>query len=326
MRQCNEVFLNDPYPYASEYPADTTAHEQVYFFTRYFGNTEKNRKTLQIAKALRGGNQPVWFQYGNDNKGDLTCWYTESTNGWALLRGFEDTGDLDTLIKGFAGVMSVEVDLLPDGMCFAHFISTPGVFDFVPPRTLDGGIAQFGFLKAAKSYVIQDDSFGLIGCGCRVESSGKEVRVYPCFEGLRHDSFRGVKGVYGFEVIRTSALGTLLGVRGISTMTAALMPCWMKSCFNRVRAFSICPMLNWLTSVQSRIRGSDLRGSVHRQRKCDVVRQGRRAGCARTGHGQGVRPCRRARGRKAAAPPTASTSLRRPSISGCPPHRYRKSH
>jgi len=179
IRKCNEVFLRDPYPYSSEYPADTTAQEQVYFFTRYFGNTEKNLKTLQIIKALRGGNQPVWFQYGNDNKGDLTCWYTESTNGWALLRAFEDTGDLDTFIKGYAGVMSVEVDLLPDGMCFAHFISTPGIFDFTPPRTLDGGIAQFGFLRAVKSYVMQDDSFGLIGCGCRVESSGSEIRVYP---------------------------------------------------------------------------------------------------------------------------------------------------
>ena len=179
IRKCNEVFVSDPYPYSSEYPADTTAQEQVYFFTRYFGDTEKNLKTVQIIKALRGGNQPVWFQYGNDNKGDLTCWYTESTNGWALLRAFEDTGDLDTFIKGYAGLMSVEVDLLPDGMCFAHFISTPGIFDFTPPRTLDGGIAQFGFLKAAKSYVMRDDSFGLIGCGCRVESSGKEIRVYP---------------------------------------------------------------------------------------------------------------------------------------------------
>jgi hypothetical protein len=184
IRKCNEVFLQDPYPYASEYPVDTTAQEQVYFFTRYFGKTQKNLKTLQIMRALRGGNQPVWFQYGNDNKGDLTCWYTESTNGWALLRGFEDTGDLDTLIKGFAGVMSVEADLLTDGMCFAHFISTPGIFDFTPPRTLDGGIAQFGFLKAAKSYVIQDDSFGLIGFGCRVGSSDKQVRVYPQ-DGLR---------------------------------------------------------------------------------------------------------------------------------------------
>jgi len=184
IRKCNQVFLDDPYPYSSEYPVDTTAQEQVYFFTRYFGNTEKNRRTLQVMQALRGGNQPVWFQYGNDNKGDLTCWYTESTNGWALLRAFEDTGELDTLIKGFAGVMSVAVDLLTDGMCFAHFLSTPGIFDFTPPRTLDGGIAQFGFLKAAKAYVIQDDSFGLIGCGCHVESSTTEIRVYPQ-DGLR---------------------------------------------------------------------------------------------------------------------------------------------
>jgi len=179
MRQCNEVFLNDPYPYASEFPADDTAHEEVYFFTQYFGDTEKNLKTLQIIKALRGGNQPVWFQYGQDNKGDLTCWMTEATNGSALMRGFEDTGDLDMLIKGYAGVMSVTANLRPDGMCFAHFISTPGVLDFTPPRTLDGGVAQFAFLKAVKSYVIQDESFGLIGIGCQVETSEKEIRVYP---------------------------------------------------------------------------------------------------------------------------------------------------
>jgi hypothetical protein len=179
MKKCNEVFVSDPYPYASEFPVDTTAHEQVYFFTRYFGNTEKNRKTLQVTAALRGGNQPVWFRYGNDNKGDLASWYTESTNGWALLRGFEDTGDLDLLIKGYAGVMSVQANMLPDGMGYGFFISTPGIFDHEAPRTLDNGVGQFGFLKAAKSYVIQDESFGLIGCGCRVESSEKEVRVYP---------------------------------------------------------------------------------------------------------------------------------------------------
>jgi hypothetical protein len=184
IRKCNEVFLGDPYPYASEYPADTTAQEQVYFFTRYFGNTEKSLKTVRIIKALRGGNQPVWFQCGNDNKGDLTCWYTESTNGWALLRAFEDSGDMDTFIKGYSGMMSVEVNLLSDGMCFAHFVSTPGIFDFTPPRTLDGGVAQFGFLKGAKAYVIQDDSFGLIGFGCRVESSGGEISVHPQ-DGLR---------------------------------------------------------------------------------------------------------------------------------------------
>ncbi len=104
------------------------------------------------------------------------------------------------LIKGYAGVMSVEVDLLTDGMCFAHFISTPGVFDFTPPRTLDGGIAQFGFLKAVKSYVVQDESFGLTDFGCRVESSEKEIRVYPQ-DGLKK-RLRFVPQNLDLEVIR----------------------------------------------------------------------------------------------------------------------------
>jgi hypothetical protein len=75
--------------------------------------------------------------------------------------------------------MSVQANLLPDGMGYGNFISTPGVLDHEAPRTLDNGVGQFGFLKAAKSYVIQDESFGLIGCGCRVESSAGEVRVFP---------------------------------------------------------------------------------------------------------------------------------------------------
>lgn len=184
MRECDQVFVKDPYPYASEFPVDTTAHEQVYFFTRYFHNTEKNRKTLQVIKALRGGDQPVWFQYGNDNKGDLTCWYTESTNGWALLKGFEDTGDMDMLVKGYAGVMSVQVNMLPHGMGFGNFLSSPAIMDHEAQRTLDNGVAQLGFILAAKSYVIDDPSFGLIGFGCRVDALRNSVRVFPK-DGLR---------------------------------------------------------------------------------------------------------------------------------------------
>ena len=179
IRNCNDIFVQDPYPYASEFPVDTTAHEQVYFFTRHFGNTEKNRRTLQVTAALRGGNQPVWFKYGNDNKHDLACWYTTSTNGWALLRGFEDTGDPDLLIKGYAGVMSVQANMLPDGMGYGNFIATPGIFDHEAPRTLDNGVGQYAFLKSAKSYVVQDESFGLVGFGCRVEASQNEIRAYP---------------------------------------------------------------------------------------------------------------------------------------------------
>ena len=184
MRKCNEEFVRDPYPYSSELLIDQTAHEQVYFFTRYFNEKGKAQKTLRVIEALRGGDQPVWFRYGNDKRGDMACWYSESLNGIALLKGFEDNGDSEMLLKGYAGLMSVSANLRQDGMGFGWFISSPESFGHKPARTLDNGIGQWGFFKGAKSYVIDDDVFGTIGCGCKVSVEGDKLVVTPK-DGLR---------------------------------------------------------------------------------------------------------------------------------------------
>lgn len=44
MKQCDAEFTLDPYPYGSEIAIDRTGQEQVYFFSRYFGNSEKRLK------------------------------------------------------------------------------------------------------------------------------------------------------------------------------------------------------------------------------------------------------------------------------------------
>jgi len=181
---CNQMFVDTPYPYSSELFVDQTAHEHVYFFTKYFGNIEKTAKTLQVIEALRGGNQPVWFRYGNDNRGDMAGWYTTSLNARPLLAGFEETGDLEMLLRGYGGIMSVMANLLPDGMGFGHYVSTPGVQAFDPPRTLDGGIGMYGFFKAAKAYVFRDPSFGILGAGCDVTETGGRITA-TLRDGLR---------------------------------------------------------------------------------------------------------------------------------------------
>lgn len=184
MEDCEKVMENDPYPYSSELTIDQTAHEQVYFFTKYFGATEKNQKTLRVIKALRGGNEPLWFRYGQDRRNFWCCWYSESLNGMALLDGFEQTGDPDMFIKGFAGVMSVSKNLLADGMCFSEFIWSPGTFAHYPAHTREGGVGQWGFMRSTRSFVLRDEAFGLIGAGCRVEENGATVKVIPK-DGLR---------------------------------------------------------------------------------------------------------------------------------------------
>jgi len=184
MAECLEVMVRDPYPYSSELTIDQTAHEQVYFFTKYFGETEKNAKTMRVIKALRGGNEPLWFRYGNDRRHWWSTWYSESLNGMALLDGFEQTGDMDMFVKGFAGVMSVAANLLPDGMCFCQFVWSPGVFTHFPPTTREGGQGQWGFMKSARSFVLRDEAFGLIGAGCQLEEKDGLIRVVPR-DGLR---------------------------------------------------------------------------------------------------------------------------------------------
>jgi Family of unknown function (DUF5695) len=198
MSDCNDEFLRDPYPYSSELVIDQTAHEQVYFFTRFFGNKEKNDKTIQVLKALRGGNQPVWFRYGNDKRRDVCCWYNASLNGLALLQAYEDHGDPDALLKGYAGVMSVVANVLPDGMGYNFFICTPGVFGNEPPRTFESGSGLWGFLKSSKSYVVEDPTFGEVGFGCRLEATDRVLAVYPK-DGLRK-RVRFVKAAINVEV------------------------------------------------------------------------------------------------------------------------------
>lgn len=184
MTACNDVFVATPYPYSSELYVDQTAHEHVAFFTRAFGTEEKYRKTLQVIQALRGGNQPVWFRFGNDNRSDMAGWYTASLNGLPLLKGFEETGDREMLGQGYGGIMSVTANLLADGMGYYQFRSSPGEFSFAPFKTGDNGIGMYGYFQGIKAYVLTDEAFGLVGYGCDVGRAEGAIRAVPT-DGLR---------------------------------------------------------------------------------------------------------------------------------------------
>ena len=184
--KCNTEFTNDPYPYGSELIIDQTAHEQVYYFSKYFNNQEKAQKTLEIIKSLRAGNQPAWFTYGNDKRGMMSCWYSETLNGMALLDGYGNGNynDMDMFVKGYAGMMSIMANILPDGMGFGWFIYDSNAHEHAPPRTLDNGIAMYGYFQGIRSYVMNLDGFGLVGFGCLLESDHDIITVMPN-DGIR---------------------------------------------------------------------------------------------------------------------------------------------
>jgi hypothetical protein len=95
------------------------------------------------------------------------------------LKAYEDHGDPDALVKGYAGVMSVMANVLPDGMGYNFFMCTSGIYDHEPPRTFESGSGLWGFLKSSKSYAVKDPTFGEVGFGCKVEATDRALTVYP---------------------------------------------------------------------------------------------------------------------------------------------------
>ncbi len=185
MKECNDEFAKDPYPYGSEIEIDHTGQEQVYFFSRYFGNAEKRRKTVDIDRALKGAMQPVWFRYGidlfahPDLRSEICCWHSSAMNAMVLMQEFEDTGEMDLLTRAYPGQVSVMTNVTTEGAGYGWFMCTPGVYDHEPPRTFENGPAMWAFLRGAKAYVIDDDAFGVTGLGCQVTESGGEIVVAP---------------------------------------------------------------------------------------------------------------------------------------------------
>lgn len=185
MRQCNAEFATDPYPYGSEIAIDHTGQEQVYFFSRYFGNDEKRRKTMDTIRALKGAMAPVWFRYGNDLfahpdlRNEICCWHSSAMNAMMLMQEFDDNGDVDLLMRGYPGHACVMTEITSEGAGYGWFMCTPGIYAHEPPRTFENGPAIWAFLRDAKAWVVKDEAFGLTGLGCTVQSTASEVAVEP---------------------------------------------------------------------------------------------------------------------------------------------------
>jgi hypothetical protein len=194
MRRFAEDNNNDPYPYGSELYTDQTAHHQVYTFMKHYGFEDQAQKTLQVTKALRAGAQPVWYRYGNEQRGNVCCWYATALNSNVMLEGYEETGDEELLKWGFAGMTSFLTTVRPTGVAHGWFTWWPDRAGF-DQRSLDTDMGLFGYLEAARAYVVKDDTFGLVGYGCRVsEIERGMLRVIP-LDGIRKRLFLREVGI-----------------------------------------------------------------------------------------------------------------------------------
>ncbi|HYY80406.1 MAG TPA: DUF5695 domain-containing protein [Actinomycetes bacterium] len=184
MRRFAEQVSGDPYPFGSELYVDQTAHHHVYALLRHYGFHAQADDALRVTKALRAGGQPAWFQYGNEQRGSVGCWYATADNAAALLDGFERTGDAELLRWAVAGLTSLLVPVRDSGVAHGWFTWWPDRLGF-DLRSLDTDLGLYCYLKAARSVVVSDDAFGLVGYCCRVAATAEGALEVVPWDGVR---------------------------------------------------------------------------------------------------------------------------------------------
>lgn len=188
------------YPYGSELLTDQTANSQLYaMFTRY-GYASKRREVIAVCEALRDGGQPAWFLNGNEKRGNVCCWYGTAQNSWILYDAYDRTRDLYDLRYAYAGLTSFLTTIRGDGSANGWFLWWPDRFGF-DSRSLDTDMGMYAYLRTARSYIVEDEAFGLCGYGCDpiaredvldisiLDGVGRTIDIIPL--GLRIRSVNG---------------------------------------------------------------------------------------------------------------------------------------
>jgi hypothetical protein len=197
MQARTNTWKTEAYPFGSEMAWDSTGQEEVYQWTRYFGETQKAQVCLD---AILGYTQtvPHWgyngcarrywdFKYGGsktDRLERMIHHYGSSLNAIPLLTEFRDhPDDIHLLRVGYAGMMGVLTNIAEDGFPSMAFHAFPDTLSW-DARTGDYGLAFFGHAYNTATYLVEHPTFGFLAFGGNITNDAGLITVTPL------DSFR----------------------------------------------------------------------------------------------------------------------------------------
>jgi hypothetical protein len=196
MKARTAVWTKLAYPFGSEMPWDSTGQEEVYAWTKYFGDTAKAQVTLDAIVAYmptvphwgyNGSARRYWdFQYaGKVRRVERQLHhYGSGLNAIPVLAHYrEHPDDLHLLRIGFAGAMGALTNIDSEGFLAPAFHSFP---DMLRPDAISGDCAQnfLGHALNTGAYVVRHPEFGWTAFGGTLTAQGSRVVVEP------RDSFR----------------------------------------------------------------------------------------------------------------------------------------
>lgn len=189
MREREAHWRSEQYPFGSEMPWDSTGQEEVYAWSRHFGDTAKADITLNAVLAYtptipswgyNGSARRYWdFLYGGKYPRieRQLHHYGSGLNAIPLLTAYRDRPtDLYLLRTGYGGVMGPLASIDQKGFASAAFHSFPDRMAF-DPYTGDYGPNLFGHAVNTATYVTHDDRMGWLCFGGNLAQQGDAVRV-----------------------------------------------------------------------------------------------------------------------------------------------------
>ncbi len=190
------IWRQRSYPFGSEMPWDSTGQEEVYTWTKYFGDNAKARVCIDAILGYMP-TLPHWGYNGSARRywdflyaGKLRRierqlhHYGSSINAIPVLSEYRDHPDDFYLLRiGYGGIMGTLTNIAVDGFAAAAFHSFPDTLRHDP---ISGDYAQnfFGHAVCTAAYLVDHPEFGWLAFGGNVYADERIVKLIPL------DSFR----------------------------------------------------------------------------------------------------------------------------------------
>jgi hypothetical protein len=196
MKARADRWRSQAYPFGSEMPWDSTGQEEVYAWTKYFGDEVKSEVSLNAILGYMP-TVPHWGYNGSARRywdfiyaGKITRierqlhHYGSGINAIPVLSEYRSRpDDLYLLRVGYGGTMGAITNIDQEGFASAAFHSFPDTLRF-DPYSGDYGPNFFGHAFNTATYIVNDPEFGWQAFGGNVKVDGSTVKVTPL------DSFR----------------------------------------------------------------------------------------------------------------------------------------
>ena len=187
---CLPFFLEEEYPFASEYCFDHASKAALYYLAQVADDASLKQRVVATILASRDAT-PMWFSYCT-NMRYIGC-YPTPLMARPLFDRFEQTGDLHFLQKAYGATLAVWSCVDPSGKGY-----NGREWRFNPPEkgspeynyyrngcfSGEVGMGLYGNLSMLKSYLVRDPDFGLVGYGCAVSETADAYTLVP-LDGLR---------------------------------------------------------------------------------------------------------------------------------------------